>query len=191
MKAIKIVGAIAVIAFSVSACKDQREARVLSLTSGEQVYVVEDENGIMVNRDTKQPVLLYVEDGSKDTVYGPTGKVVNGKIVKVEDHVYLYDDGGERKIKIDDGEYKIENGEVKIKREDGEYKYKEDGGVTIKREDGEYKYETNGYSKKVDKDGDVKIQTRDKKIKIDGETGETKVKDRSVFGKIKDKVTGE
>ena len=81
MKAIKIVGAIAVIAFSVSACKDQREARVLSLTSGEQVYVVEDENGIMVNRDTKQPVLLYVEDGSKDTVYGPTGKVVNGRLL--------------------------------------------------------------------------------------------------------------
>ena len=189
MKTVKFFSAAAFV-FAMSACSNNKEAKVLSLTSGEEVYVVEGENGIMVDRETKRPVLLYVDRESKDTIYGPTGKVVNGKIERMDDGVYLYDDGGERKIKIDEDEYKIKDGEVKIKREDGEYKYKDEDGATIKKED-DYKYETDGYSRKVDEDGDVKIQTKDKKIKIDGETGETKVKNRSVFGKVKDKVTGQ
>ena len=45
--------------------------------------------------------------------------------------------------------------------------------------------------KKVDEDGDVKIETKDKKIKVDGETGERKVKDQSIFSKVKDKVKGD
>ena len=45
--------------------------------------------------------------------------------------------------------------------------------------------------KKVDEDGDVKIETKDTKTKIDGETGEVKVKKKSVFSKVKDKVTGQ
>lgn len=191
MKTTKTILAIGVVLFSMAACKNDKEDKVFSLATGEEVYVVEDENGIMVDKETKRPVLLYVERDGKDTIYGPTRKVVNGKIERMDDGVYLYDDGGERKVKIDDGEYKIEDGEVKIKREDGEYKYKDDNGATIKREDGEYKYETDGYTKKVDEDGDVKIETKDTKTKIDGETGEIKVKKKSVFSKVKDKVTGQ
>jgi len=191
MKTVKIFSAAAIFALGISACSDNREAKVLNLATGEEVYVVESENGIMVDRETKKPVLLYVDREKKDTIYGPTGKVVNGKIERMNDGVYLYDDGGERKIKIDDDEYKIKDGEVKIKREDGEYKYKDEDGATIKQEDGEYKYETDGYTKKVDADGDVKIETKDTKTKIDGETGEVKVKKKSVFSKVKDKVTGQ
>jgi len=181
---------IGMVLFSMAACKN-REARALNLATGEEVYLVEGENGIMVDKETKRPVLLYVDAEKKDTIYGPTRKVVNGKIERMNDGVYLYDDGGERRIKIDRDEYKIKDGEIKIKRENGEYKYKDEDGATIKREDGEYKYETDGYSKKVDADGDVKIETKDTKTKIDGKTGEIKVKKKSVFSKVKDKVTGQ
>lgn len=43
--------------------------------------------------------------------------------------------------------------------------------------DGEYKVKSgDDYKMKVEKDGDVKIKDGDRKVKIDGETGEKKVK---------------
>lgn len=174
------------------ACSNNKEGRFLNLTSGEEVELTEDEDGRLVDKQTGEPVVLYVDRRTADTIYGPTGKVVNGYLEYDEDdNLYVYDNG-ERKIKIDGGEYKMKDGEVKVKKDlDGsEYKYK-DENVTIKRDRDDYKVEGNGYTKKVDEDGDVKIETRDKKYKIDGETGERKVKERSVFGKLKDKVTGQ
>jgi len=117
------------------------------------------------------------------------GKVVNGNIKRVNEKVYVYNDG-EREIKIEGDEYKVKDGDSKTKIDGDEYKY-EDDYVTIKREGGEYKMERKGYTKKVDEDGDIKIETKDTKIKIDGETGERKVKKKTVFSKIKDKVTGQ
>lgn len=165
--------------------------KYLDLTSDERVNLVEDEEGRMINRETGEPVVLYVDLASNDTVYAVTGDVVNGKLSRDDDGVYWYDDG-EGKVKIDGDEYKYKNGDVKVKKDfDGdEYKYK-DGDVTIKRDRDDYKIERKGYTKKVDEDGDIKIETGDKKIKIDGETGERKVKDQSIFGKVKDKITGQ
>ena len=40
----------------------------------------------------------------------------------------------------------------------------------------EYKVKTDDYKMKVENDGDIKIKDGDKKTKIDGETGEKKVK---------------
>ena len=40
----------------------------------------------------------------------------------------------------------------------------------------EYKLKSDDYKMKVEKDGDIKIKDGDKKTKIDGETGEKKVK---------------
>ncbi len=100
----------------------------------------------MVNADTREPVIIYVDTQSKDTIYGKTGKVINGNVTKTENGKYKY-------VSNDDGLDKIKTGD------DGAYKVK----------DGDYK-------KKVDKDGDIKIKDGDKKIKIDGKTGEKKVK---------------
>ena len=67
------------------------------------------------------------------------------------------------------------NGKV-VKSDDGVFWYTEDEdykvtltGPTDVNTDGEYK-------KKVEGDGDIKIKDGDTKIKIDGETGEKKVK---------------
>ena len=186
-----VVGAITMVV-GLAACSNNKEGRFLNLTSGEEVMVTQDENGQSVDKESGKPVLLYVNTRTNDTIYGPTGKVVNGNLAYNEDdNVFVYD-AGERKIKIDGGEFKLKAGDVKIKKDldGGEYKYKDDD-VKIKRDRDDYKVEGNGYTKKVDEDGDIKVETKDKKYKIDGETGERKVKDKSVFSKIKDKVTGQ
>ncbi|HYO21110.1 MAG TPA: hypothetical protein VER36_01810 [Flavisolibacter sp.] len=175
-----------------SACSDNKGGRFLDLTSGEEVELTEDEDGRLIDKKTGNPVLLYVDRRTADTIYAPSGKVVNDYLEYDEDdNVYGYEDG-ERQIKIDGGEYKMKDGDVKVKKDfDGsEYKYKNDN-VTIKHDGDDYKVEGDGYTKKVDGDGDIKIETKDKKYKIDGETGERKVKERSVFGKAKDKITGQ
>jgi hypothetical protein len=89
----------------------------------------------MVRTDTRKPVEIYVDTRTNDTIYGPTGKVINGDVVKTKD-----------------GKYKYEDGEYKIKDDQADYK------------------------KKAEKDGDTKIKDGDTKTKIDGETGERKVK---------------
>jgi hypothetical protein len=191
MKTKMLTGLAATVLFAF-ACKNNNEGRFLNLTSGETVELVENEDGTLVDKKSGEPVVLYVDRRTADTIYAPTGKVVNGYIeYDNDDNLYVYDDG-DRKIKIDGGEYKIKNGDVKEKGDfDGdEYKYKDDN-VTIKRDRDDYKEEGNGYTRKVDEDGDVKYETKNYKVKIDGETGERKVKERSVFGKVKDKVTGQ
>ena len=128
-------------------CADANH-RYIDLETGNYIDVIKDStNGTMVNADTRKPVIIYVDTQSKDTIYGKTGKVINGDVTKTSEGKYIYssDDGGTDKVKTDD-----------------------DGGYKVK--DGDYK-------KKVEKDGDVKIKDGDDKIKIDGETGEKKVKD--------------
>jgi hypothetical protein len=187
MKTILFTGACALL-FGVTACSNN-QGRYLNLASGEEVTLVRDDEGRMVDEETRKPVLLYVDTKERDTFYGITGDKVNGRLQPMGDGVYVYNDG-ERKIKIDGEEYKIKDGNSKEKWEGEEYKYK-DGDTKIKNEGDEFKVKSDDYKKKVDEDGDVKIKTDDKKIKIDAETGERKVKERSVFSKVKDKVTGD
>lgn len=111
------------------------DARYIDLNTGKTIKLEKDESGRMVDAETKNPVRIYVDTKTKDTIYGKTGKVINGHVVRRNDDTWAYDadissDGG------DDGDYKI----------------------------------------KVENDGDVKIKDGDTKTKIDGETGEKKVK---------------
>jgi hypothetical protein len=131
-KLILVLSATAMFAAS-SGCKN--DSRYVDLNTGRTLSLVKDEStGLMVDDETKKPVYIYVDTKTKDTIYGPTGEVVNGKVT-VEKGKYTY----------------AENGEYKIKRGD------------------DYKVE-------VEKDGDVTIKSEDKKIKMEGETGEVKVK---------------
>ena len=111
------------------------ESRYLDLSTGNRVDLKKDSTtGLMVDAETGKPVRLYVDRESKDTIWGPTGKVVNGKIVKSDKGEWTY--SAENEMNNDGSDYK----------------------------------------RKVEKDGDIKIKDGDKKIKIDGETGEKKVK---------------
>ena len=121
-------------------CKNRAEGEYYDLNRGKTVKLVKDENtGMMVDADTRQPVYIYVNTETKDTIYGVTGEVINGKVVKLEDGKYKY---GDLKIKQD------EDGDFKLKDED--YKKKIDADGDIKTKDGDA-------TKKADSDdGEVK-----------------------------------
>jgi hypothetical protein len=100
-----------------------------------------------------EPVDLYVNVATGDTIYGEGRYVVNDYIVKTEDGKYKLDD---KKIKIDGDEIKIKEGNKKFKMEEGEMK--------IKGEDAKIKADAD----------ESKIKTDDSKTKT--EDGETKTK---------------
>ena len=148
MKTILMAVAVSSLAFLTQSC-DDAEARYIDLSTGDEIELRENESGKMVDAETGKPVRVYVDTREKDTIWGETGEVVNGKL-----------------IRSDDGEWKLksEDGEVKIKTDN-------EGG-----ENGEYKIKSGDYKKEVEKDGDITIKDGKTKIKIDGETGERKVK---------------
>ena len=90
-----------------------------------------------------------------------------GRLVNAEDKrpVRFYVDT-KTKDTLDGRTGKVVNGEL-VKVEEGDYEY-----ISVR----EILAADDDYKKKVEKDGDVKIKTDDKKIKIDGKTGEKKVK---------------
>jgi hypothetical protein len=137
----------------VYSCSDSN-SRYIDLNSGKSVELKKDDkSGLMVNAETGKPLTLYVDTRTNDTINGKTGKVVNGSIRKA-----------------DDGRYTYENESAVRKESSGGGDYK------IKYDDGEYKIKKGDYKKEVEKDGDITIKDGDTKIKIDGETGERKVK---------------
>jgi len=113
-----------------TACK---QGRYYDLTAGEYIEVEKDEQGRIINSETHEPVYLYVDTKTNDTIYGATGKVINGYVVKTEDGKYKYEGDDEYKIKdgdykkkVDGDEVKIKDGDTKVKIEDGERKVKKD-----------------------------------------------------------------
>ena len=116
---------------ALTSCKQER---YLDLTAGEYIEVEKDEKtGRMVNSETREPVYIYVDTKTNDTIYGANGKVINGYVFRTSDGKYKYDGDDEYKIKdgdykkkVDGDEVKIKDGDTKIKIEDGERKVKKD-----------------------------------------------------------------
>jgi hypothetical protein len=127
-----------------SACSESK-ARYVDLATGNAIELEKDAmTGLMVNKETGEPVYMYVDTKNKDTIYGKTGKVINGHIVVKADKTYKYDEDekleisnsgnveykdGNYKVEVEkDGDTKIKNGDkkVKIDGETGERKVKND-----------------------------------------------------------------
>ena len=66
--------------------------RYVDLTSGAHIDLEKDENGNMVDSKTHKPVYMYVDTKTHDTIYGSTGAVINGHIVKTDDGKYKFFD---------------------------------------------------------------------------------------------------
>ena len=123
----------------VISCADN-DHRFIDLETGKHINVLKDStNGYMVNADTKEPVIIYVDTQTKDTIYGKTGKVINNHVIKTEEGKYKYvshddlksDDDEANKIKDGDYKKKVEkDGDVKIK--DGDTKIKLTANVVEK-----------------------------------------------------------
>jgi hypothetical protein len=113
-------------------CKE--DSRYVDLNTGRTLSMTTNDQGLLVDADTKKPIYIYVDTQKKDTIYGVTGEVINGKI-KHEDGKYKYD-GEEIRMKDEDSKIKIEkDGDIKIK--DGDSKTKIDGetGEVKKKKD--------------------------------------------------------
>lgn len=127
-----------------NACSKAKGTYV-DLRSGESIEIEKDPvTGAWLNADTKEPVYIYVDTRNDDTVYGKTGTVINGHIVKRND-VYWYDDD---MIGWDDSI----NEEYKYKTDGLKEKVDEDGDVKIKTEDTKSKVDGETGEKKVKKD---------------------------------------
>jgi hypothetical protein len=137
MKQVFFLSALAAVV-ALGSCKEK--TGYYDLNNDKPVTLVKDENsGLMVDAETKKPVYIYVNEQTNDTIFGATGKVINGQIIKLEDGKYKYDD---LKVKLDeDGDYKIKDGDYKKKVEaDGDIKIKDgDNKTKIDGETGEVK----------------------------------------------------
>lgn len=159
MKTTVILASACTAIFLMQSCSDA-DARYTDLNTGKRLELKEDPaTGAMVNAETGKAVEIYIDREKGDTIYGKTGKVINGKVRKMDDGRYVYV-GNEVSIESD--------GSYSAKSADGDFK--------IKRTEDEYKIKAGDYKKEVEKDGDVTIKSGNKKIKIDGKTGEKKIK---------------
>ena len=103
-----------------TSCKQEKETYV-DLRSGQPVKVEKDPvTGAWLNAETKEPLYIYVDTKKNDTIYGKTGAVIDGHVVK-SDEVYWFDEDLDKKneVKVNTGDYKIKTDGKKIKVEDG------------------------------------------------------------------------
>jgi hypothetical protein len=139
----KVFAVLSAAVFVISSCTSDKD-RYINLTTGKAIEVEKDNvTGAMVDKSTKEPIYIYVDTKTKDTIYGKTGEVINGHVVLGNDKEYVYDDDvkvdvdpnsveykdGDQKVEIEkDGDIKIKDGDskVKIDGETGERKVKKD-----------------------------------------------------------------
>jgi hypothetical protein len=151
------------VVLSVISCNTNE--RYLDLNTNNYLDLKKDStSGYMIDSKTGEPVDIFVDTKTQDTIYGMTGEIVNGRVYKTE--------GGKWIVKQDGDEYKA--------------KSESENSAKIKREGDEYKAKNGNYTVKTEGDGDVKIENGKTQTKIDGKTGERKVKkDRNVTDKVK------
>ncbi len=124
-------------AFITLSCSMEK-GRYIDLRTGEKIEIEKDQaTGAWVNKETNRPVYIYVDTKSDDTIYGKTGEVINGHVVKTGDNLYWYDMDEEYKVKTGDYKYKVEkDGDIKIKTDDKKIKIDgETGEKKVKNDD--------------------------------------------------------
>jgi hypothetical protein len=116
------------------------ESRYIDPNTGSSLNLREDTaTGLMVDKESGKPVSMYVDTKNDGTIYGRTGKVINGKI---------------RRNKAEDGKYTYV------------YTDDEDNDRKVKNEDGESKIKSDDYKKEVEKDGDITIKVAIQRLRL-------------------------
>lgn len=126
-------------------------------SSSTQIIRDTTSGGGYIYADTRKPIeadLLFVDVSSGDTLYGPSGDIVNNALIQ------------------DNGTWKLD--EAKIKRDGNKIKVKS-GDDKMKMDEDEMKMKTGDSKMKVDVNDDSKLKTPDSKTKVDDD-GDTKVK---------------
>ncbi len=126
------------------ACEGNDE-RYIDLSTGKPVNIEKDDKtGVIVNKDTREPLYIYVDTRDHDTIYAKTGQVINGHIIRDNDNKFVYDQ--DEKLKID------RSGEVGYKEGDYKVKIEKDGDVKIKTDDKKVKIDGESGERKVKND---------------------------------------
>ena len=69
----------------------ETKPRYVDLNTGMPFTLVLDKaTGLMVDEETGKPLNIYVDTKLNDTIYGRTGKVINGSVVKVGKNEYAF-----------------------------------------------------------------------------------------------------
>lgn len=118
----------------------RKNVKYRNLKTGKMVAVTLDTNrGWLVDLATYEPLEYIINVGSNDTIFGPTGEVVNESIkydvtestISLDPFKYKIDDeeiklkfGEDAKIKIEGDETKVEVGDTKTKTKEGRVKTK-------------------------------------------------------------------
>lgn len=130
-----------------------------NLNSGQPASIIRDtETNSYIYSDTRKPIepdLIFIDVSTSDTLFGPTGLVVNNALVQSEGTWKL----DETKIKRDGDEIKIKSGDEKIKIEDEEMKVK-DGESKLKVDGAESKIKTPTTKEKTDDDGETEVKPK-------------------------------
>jgi hypothetical protein len=134
----KFIIAMSALAFALGSCQERTESAYYDLNRDKDVDLVKDENGRMVDADTRQAPYIYINNETNDTIFGETGEVINGRVTRTADGKFKYDGV---KIKYD------EDGDFKLK--DGDYKKKIDADGDIKIKDGDKKKKIDGETGEV------------------------------------------
>ena len=104
----------------------QEKGRYIDLRSGKAIKVEKDSTGGWVDADTKNPVYIYVDTKTHDTIYGKTGEVINGHVVRGSDSTYTYDMDAKNnenyQVRAGDYKKKADGGDIKIKTDDKKIK---------------------------------------------------------------------
>ena len=125
----------------VAGCKGIHEG-YLDLSTGEEIKVSKDaQTGLIVNKETRKPLYIYVDVIEDDTIYAKTGEVINGHVVN-KGNKFVYDKDETLKIGVDS----------QVKYKDGDFKAKVKKDGTIKIKDGDRKIIIDG------KTGEEKIK---------------------------------
>jgi hypothetical protein len=115
------------------------ETRYIDLKTRKTISVhIDTIRGEIVNAETNEPIYLFVEPATHDTIYGLTGAVVNNYIIKDESGDYKVDTirvntaeatatsepehTGNYKEKIKGDKHVIKTDDYKVKVKDGEIK---------------------------------------------------------------------
>ena len=125
----------------VTGCSESK-GRYLNLSTGKTIEVEKDvKTGYMVDKDSREPLYIYVDTKKDDTIYARTGEVINGHVYLDDNNKYVFD--GDEKLKLDDGvtykdgDYKVKiekEGDMKVKNGDRKVKTDEDGERKVKND---------------------------------------------------------
>src|SRR5215212_6367924 len=75
----------------VISCSDDN-ARYVDINTGKSITVVKDSStGHMLNAETKEPLVVYYDSQTKDTIYGLTGQVINHKVMRTPEGKYYFE----------------------------------------------------------------------------------------------------